>query len=137
MKRSISTESWAAFIGGYYVACSLFSVGVLLPQLVSPLPDGVLLEGEYLASAVIGPLLIIAGLYIGLRLFLHGRRYLGPALWYAAMYLLISIVSRGWQLLHLYSPSALAVSSAVLELLCQGGAFALLFYVRSRSSREA
>ena len=94
MSSRISPESWAGFIGGYFVAGAIFGIGFFLPSLVRPLSP-IELQREELIQAGEGLLLAAASLFIGIRLLMVGQRYFVVATWYAAVCLLLTNFPRG------------------------------------------
>ena len=136
MSSRISTESWAGFIGGYFVAGSIFGIGFFLPSVVHPLSP-VELQREELIHAGEGLLLAAASLFVGVRLLMVGQRYFAVATWYAAVCLLLTIFHEGPTLYHYASSNDYAISSAVLTFICQFTTLGLLLYVRSASRRRA
>ena len=136
MSNRISIESWAGFIGGYFVAGAIFGFGFFLPSIVSPLSP-IKLQRDEVINAAWGLLLAAASLFVGIRLLFVGQRFFLFATSYAAVCLVLSILQNGPILYHHASSSGYAISSAALSLVCQITTLALLLYVLSVSKRQA
>jgi hypothetical protein len=137
MKPRVTTESWTAFVGGYYVAAAIFGIGFSLPTLTAIVfPTVFTVYPDDIVYSVEGLVLAAASIFIGIRLLLVGERYLTAAIWYAGVCALLTIAHEVW-LLRRVSPSHHTITSVVLTLLSQLGLFALLIYVRSRATPKA
>jgi hypothetical protein len=137
VKRRVSTDSWIAFIAGFYVSTAIFGVGFWLPSLIALVfPTVFQVFRQDIIDSIEGLLLAAAGLFIGVRLLIVGRRYLTVAIWYMAVCLLLTIIHEAL-LLRRIAPSGYTIASIVLGLTSGIAALVFLIYIRSRATREA
>lgn len=137
MKRRISTDSWIAFIAGFYVASAIFGVGFWVQSLMAlAFPTVFQVFREDIIDSIEGLVLAAASMFIGVRLLVVGRRYLTAAMWYMAVCLLLTIIHDAL-LLRRIAPSDYTIVSVALGLLSGIAALAFLIYIRSHATREA
>jgi len=137
VNRRVSTDSWIAFIAGFYVSSAIFGVGFWIQSLIALVfPTVFQVFREDIIDSIEGLLLAAASLFIGARLLVVGRRYLTAAIWYMVVCLLLSLIHETL-LLRRIAPSGYTIASIALGLTSGIAALAFLIYIRSRATREA
>lgn len=137
MKHRVSTDSWIAFIAGFYVSSALFGIGFWIQSVIALVfPTVFQVFREDIIDSIEGLLLAAATLFIGARLLVVGRRYLTAAIWYMVVCLLLSVIHEAL-LLHRIAPSGYTIAFVALGLSSGIAALSFLIYIRSRATREA
>jgi hypothetical protein len=137
MKRRVSTDSWIAFIAGFYVSSAIYGVGFWIESLMALVfPTVFQVFREDIIDSIEGLLVVAASMFIGVRLLVVGRRYLTAAIWYMMVCLSLTIAHDAL-LLRRIAPSDYTIASLALGVIFGVAALAFLLYIRFRATREA
>ncbi len=136
MKRRISTESWIAFIAGFYVSVAVFGIVSCVQYVIWIAVSEFGFSRYDIIYSGEGFLFGGASLFVGVRLLISGRRFLAPAIWYMVLCAALTLYRDGSLLLQI-SPSASALTSFILAFVAQIAVVCFLIYLRSRAAHEA